>query len=220
MSSVCLLSSSQAWFHHRSHWCLNLSWFSALPCERLRDYLHNDWYALLSSPPSSLLCSPHSSLLTPLSSPLLPSPSSPLLSSPLLSSPLFSSPLLSSPLFSSPLLSSLPSPLPLLAPPPHSSSLLMSIVHMAVSFGNQFMITGATRSLNLQNPQNQRMIFLSPLPRLFSLSSTTSPLMKQVSILCSQLWNHVTNDTSVVFHLWYVLRCYECDPIVVQYGHC
>ena len=205
MSSVCLLSSSQAWFHHRSHWCLNLSWFSALPCERLRDYLHNDWYALLSSPPSSLLCSPHSSLLTPLSSPLLPSPSSPLLSSPL---------------FSSPLLSSLPSPLPLLAPPPHSSSLLMSIVHMAVSFGNQFMITGATHSLNLQNPQNQRMIFLSPLPRLFSLSSTTSPLMKQVSILCSQLWNHVTNDTSVVFHLWYVLRCYECDPIVVQYGHC
>ena len=210
LSSVCLLSSSQAWFHHRSHWCLNLSWFSALPCERLRDYLHNDWYALLSSPPSSLLCSPHSSLLTPLSSPLLP----------LLSSPLLSSPLLSSPLFSSPLLSSLPSPLPLLAPPPHSSSLLMSIVHMAVSFGNQFMITGATRSLNLQNPQNQRMIFLSPLPRLFSLSSTTSPLMKQVSILCSQLWNHVTNDTSVVFHLWYVLRCYECDPIVVQYGHC
>ena len=118
LSSVCLLSSSQTWFHHRSHWCLNLSWFSALPCERLRDYLHNDWYALLSS-----TSSPHSSLLPSPYPSLLPSPHSPP-HSPLLTP-------LPTPL------SSLPSPLPLLAPPPHSS-LLRSVVHIAVFFGSQF----------------------------------------------------------------------------------
>ena len=68
---------------------------------------------------TGMLCFPHPPLLTPLSSPLLTPPSFPLLTP--LPTPL----------------SSLPSPLPLLAPPPHSS-LLRSVVHIAVFFGSQF----------------------------------------------------------------------------------
>ena len=172
-SLVCLLS--QTWFYHRGHWRLNLSWFSALPCERLRDYLHSNWYALLSS---FWLLSPPSSfpLLSPLSS--LPSPLSPLLSP--LSSPHFLTPLSSLPSPHSPLLTPLSSP-----PSPHSP-----------------LLTPLSSPLfPLLSPLSSLPSPPSPLPPLLTpLSSLPSPHppSPHSSSPISMLWHPVLRSLSVL----------------------